>query len=130
MEERLVNLAEKHFTGSKPLISKLLKISVIDDFAVLSISFHLSCSKTKTSCRTFRHISFSCCYGTKSAVNFIFFLTLAFNNAKNWTDFSFSLGSFSCPCGFYYYCKALCLCLSVIRVHILTHTGARARVKL
>lgn len=25
-----------------------------------------------------------------------------------------------------YYCKALCLCLSVILVHILIHTGARA----
>lgn len=94
-----------------------LKISISADFTVSPISL-----------KPFWHIFFSCCYGAKGAVNFIFFLSLAFKDAKNWTDPSVLVVS-PVPVVFINIVKH-CLCLSVIHVHILTHTGARARVKL
>lgn len=99
-------------------------VSIIADFIHL-----FKVPLLKTSNRTFQYIFFSCCYGAKGAVNIIFFLPLAFNYAKNWIDSSVLVVSLV----HVFFCIIVvkhCLCLSVIHVHILSHTGARTGVKL
>lgn len=72
--------------------------------------------------------SFHVVMEAEGAVNFIFSLSLAFKDAINWTDCSVLVVS-PLPVVFIIIVKH-CAHLSVIHVHILTHTGARARVKL
>lgn len=85
-------------------ISNFLKISIIADFSLKPLLpkhlFHV---------------------GAKGAVNVTFFFSLAFKDAKNWTDSSVLVVS-PAPCGFYYYyCKALSVSLSYSCSYINPH---------